>query len=130
MVSSAVQVSAKSGKTKIGDKQLMGKFLNYCPVIAVSGSEMKEYSATKLLQQLKRAYADKVVRNGFDDTNLYNDELFKLTDIDIKRFDDLKGIIGSSKAAPKANDITVNDQGLTNEEYEEKKKKKKRKRKN
>ena len=108
MVSSAVQVSAKSGKTKIGDKQLMGKFLNYCPVIAVSGSEMKEYSATKLLQQLKRAYADKVVRNGFDD---------------------LKGIIGSSKAAPKANDITVNDQGLTNEEYEEKEKLEKKKKK-
>lgn len=129
MVSSAVQVSAKSGKTKIGDKQLMGKFLNYCPVIAVSGSEMKEYSATKLLQQLKRAYADKVVRNGFDDTNLYNDELFKLTDIDIKRFDDLKGIIGSSKAAPKANDITVNNQGLTNEEYEEKEKLEKKKKK-
>lgn len=129
MVSSAVQVSSKAGKTKIGDKQLMGKFLNYCPVIAVSGSEMQEYSATKLLQQLKRAYADKVVRNGFDDTNLYNDELFRLDQVDIKRFDDLKGIIGTSKAAPKANDITVNDQGLTNEEYEEKKKLDKKKKK-
>lgn len=127
MVSSAVQVSAKAGKTKIGDKQLMGKFLNYCPVIAVSGSEMKEYSATKLLQQLKRAYADKVVRNGFDDTNLYNDELFKLDALDIKRFDELKGIIGTSKASPKANDITVNDQGLTNEEYEEQEKLSKKK---
>ena len=124
---SAVQVSAKAGKTKIGDKQLMGKFLNYCPVIAVSGSEMKEYSANKLLQQLKRAYADKVVRNGFDDTNLYNDELFKLDALDIKRFDELKGIIGTSKASPKANDITVNDQGLTNEEYEEQEKLSKKK---
>lgn len=122
MVSSAVQVSSKAGKTKIGDKQLMGKFLNYCPVIAVSGSEMQEYSATKLLQQLKRAYADKVVRNGFDDTNLYNDELFRLDQVDIKRFDELKGIIGTHRAAPKANDITVNNQGLTNEEYEEKEK--------
>lgn len=127
MVSSAVQVSAKAGKTKIGDKQLMGKFLNYCPVIAVSGSEMKEYSATKLLQQLKRAYADKVVRNGFDDTNLYNDELFKLDALDIKKFDELKGIIGTSKASPKSNDITVNDQGLTNEEYEEQEKLSKKK---
>lgn len=127
MVSSAVQVSAKAGKTKIGDKQLMGKFLNYCPVIAVSGSEMKEYSANKLLQQLKRAYADKVVRNGFDDTNLYNDELFKLDALDIKRFDELKGIIRTSKASPKANDITVNDQGLTNEEYEEQEKLSKKK---
>ena len=48
MVSSAVQISSRAGKTKIGDKQIMGKFLNYCPVIAVLGSEMQEYSATKL----------------------------------------------------------------------------------
>lgn len=127
MVSQAVSVSSKAGKTKIGDKQIMGKFLNYCPVIAVSGSQMQEYSATKLLQQLKKAYAEKVVRNGFDDTNLYNDELFKLQDVDIKKFDDLKGIIGASKAAPKAKDITVNNQGLTNEEYEETERLKKKK---
>lgn len=126
MVSGAVSVSSKAGKTKISDKQIMGKFLNYCPVISVSGSQMQEYSATKLLQQLKKAYAEKVVRNGFDDTSLYNDELFKLQDVDIKKFDELKGIIGNSKAAPKAKDITVNDQGLTNEEYEEAEKLKKK----
>lgn len=126
MVSSAVSVSSKAGKTKVGDAATMGKFLNYCPVIAVSGSEMKEYSATRLLQQLKKAYADKVVRNGFDDSNLYNDELFKLQAVDIQKFDELKGIIGTSKAAPKQNDITVNDQGLTNEEYEEVEKLKKK----
>lgn len=126
MVASAVSVSAKAGKTTLDDKQLMGKMLNYCPVIAVSGSKMEEYSANKLLQQLKRAYADKVVRNGFDDSNLYNDELFKLDDVDIQKFDELKGIIGSSKASPKANDITVNNQGLTKEEYEETEKLKKK----
>lgn len=126
MVSSAVQISSRAGKTKIGDKKIMGKFLNFCPVIAVSGSEMQEYSAAKLLQQLKRAYADKVVRNGFDDANLYNDELLKLDQVDIKRFDDLKAIIGIAKAAPKANDITVNEQGLTNEEYDEQEKLKKK----
>lgn len=119
MVSSAVSISNKAGKTKVGDAATMGKFLNYCPVISVSGSEMKEYSATRLLQQLKKSYADKVVRNGFDDNNLYNDELFKLQDVDIKKFNELKGIIGSSKAQEKQNDIPVNNQGLTNEEYEE-----------
>lgn len=129
MISSAVQVSSRAGKTTDSDKQIMGKFLNYCPVISVSGSEMKEYSANRLLQQLKRAYADRVVRNGFDDTNLYNDNLFKLDQVDIKKFDELKGIIGTSKAAPKANDITVNDQGLTNEEYEEQEKLNKKKKK-
>lgn len=119
MVSSAVSISTKAGKTKIGDQKVLGKFLNYCPVISVSGSEMRAYSAVKLLQQLKRAYADKVVRNGFDDTNLYNDELLKLQDVDIQKFDHLKGIIGTTQANQQGKDITVNDQGLTNEEYEE-----------
>lgn len=126
MVSEAVSVSSKAGKTTDGDKVILGKFLNYCPVISISGSQMKEYKADRLLQQLKRAYADKVVRNGFDDSNLYNDELFKLNDLDIKKFDDLRGIIGKSKAVPKQNDITVNDQGLTNEEYEEQERLKKK----
>ncbi|WP_205618749.1 Eco57I restriction-modification methylase domain-containing protein [Thomasclavelia saccharogumia] len=126
MISQAVSVSSKAGKTTDGDKQILGKFLNYCPVISISGSQMKEYQADRLLQQLKKAYADKVVRNGFDDSNLYNDELLKLDELDIKKFDELKGIIGKSKAANKQNDITVNDQGLTNKEYEEQERLKKK----
>ena len=126
MVSEAVSISSKAGKHNSDDKKVLGKFLNYCPVIAISGSEMKEYSANKLLQQLKRAYADKVVRNGFDDSNLYSDDLFMLDEVDIKKFDELKGIIGTSKAAPKSNDITLNEQGLTKEEYEELEKSKKK----
>lgn len=129
MVSEAVSVSSKAGKTGSDDKVILGKFLNFCPVISVSGSQMKEYKADRLLQQLKKAYADKVVRNGFDDNNLYNDELLKLNDMDIEEFNKLKGIIGKSKAAPKQNDITVNNQGLTNEEYEELEKIEKKKKK-
>lgn len=74
---------------------------------------MEEYQHEKIVCP----DADRVVRSGFDDTNLYNDELLKLTDVEIKKFDELKGIIGKTKASPKANDITVNDQGLTQEEY-------------
>ncbi len=129
MVSAAVSVSGKAGKTSGGDKIILGKFLNFCPVIGISGSEMKEYNTNALLQQLKKAYADKVVRNGFDDSNLYNDALFSLSSVDIKKFDELKGIIGSSKAQAKQQDITVNDQGLTKEEYEEKEKLEKKKKK-
>ncbi|MDY0236917.1 MAG: Eco57I restriction-modification methylase domain-containing protein [Gudongella sp.] len=128
MVSSAVSISTKTGKTKLEDKQIMGKFLNYCPVIGISGSDMQEFSATRLLQQLKKAYADRVVRNGFDDSSLYNDELFKLQAIDIEKFDALKAIIGASKAQPKTNDFPVNAQGLTDEEYEESEKLGKKKR--
>ena len=122
MVSEAVSVSSKAGKIKEDDKVVLGKFLNYCPVISIVGSQMKEYKADRLLQQLKKAYADKIVRNGFDDNNLYNDELLKLNELDIKKFSDLKGIIGKSKAAEKQKEIEVNKQGLTNEEYEEEEK--------
>lgn len=129
MVTSAVQISARAGKTTDSDKQVLGKFLNYCPVISISGSEMKPYSTNKLLQQLKRAYADRAVRHGFDDTCLYNDELLKLDKVDLKKFEDLKEIIGKTQAMPKTDEINVNKQGLTNEEYEEQKKLKKKQKK-
>lgn len=93
--------------------------MNYCPVIAVDGTVMKAYDTNRLLQQLKRAYAERAVQNGFDDTNLYNDELLRLEELDIEKFNNLKKIVGTSKAAPKAKEIDINAQGFTDEEYEE-----------
>lgn len=55
--------------------------MNFCPVISFSGTEMKKYNQDVLLQQLKRAYAERAVENGFDDNNLYNQELLKLVNI-------------------------------------------------
>lgn len=122
MVAESVKISARAGKTQNEDKKILGKFLNYCPVISIDGTEMVEYSSNHLLQQLKKAYAERVVRNGFDDPNIYNDELLKLNDIQLKDFEHLKGIIGTSPASQKMNEIDINKQGFTNEEYEEKKK--------
>lgn len=78
MVAEAGRLSTKTGNTS-NDRKIMGEFLNYCPVIAVDGSNMRQYNVDSMLQQLKRAYTDRVVRNGFDDKNLYNDNLLKLT---------------------------------------------------
>ena len=119
MVAEAVALSTKAGKATDSDKSIMGEFLNYCPVIAVDGTRMKAYDTNRLLQQLKRAYAERAVKNGFDDTNLYNDELLKLDGVALEEFETLKGIVGLSKAAPKANEIDINNQGFTEEEYEE-----------
>lgn len=127
MVAEAVSISSKAGKTSGEDKYVLGKFLNFCPVISISGSEMQEYSTDRLLQQLKKAYADRVVRSGFDDVTLYNDELLQLSEVDIEKFDELKSIIGRTKASAKTNDIKVNEQGLTKEEYEELKNTRKKK---
>lgn len=126
MVAESVAISTKAGKQNESDKRVLGEFLNYCPVISVDGTDMKKYNTNKLLQQLKRAYAERAVRNGFDDTNLYNDELLKLQDVDLDKFKKLQGIVGKSKASPKTNDIDINNQGFTDEEYDEVKKLKKK----
>lgn len=126
MVSRAASISSKAGKTTQSDRQILGKFLNFCPVIAVQGSQMRELNAQKLLQELKRAYAERAARNGFADTSLYNDELLKLDESDIKEFENLKKIIGSNKATHVTEGVTVNDQGLTEEEYEQLEKLKKK----
>ena len=86
---------------------------------------VKKYAAGcsgGMLEQLKKVYVERVVRNGFEDNSLYNDELLKLDDLELQEFDDLKKIIGQTKAMPKTNQVDINNQGLNNEEYEEKEK--------
>lgn len=119
MVAKAVAVSSKAGKTRESDKIILGKFLNFCPVIGISGSRMVEYDAPRLLQQLKRAYAERVADSGFEDPNLYNEELLRLDDVDLEEFEKLKKSVGENNNMKKTKDVTVNDQGLTDEEYEE-----------
>lgn len=121
------RLSTKAGKTTENQKRAMGEFLNFCPVIAIEGSNMETLNVSRMLQQLKRAYVERVVRNGFEDGCLYNDELMKLTDVEIEEFKDLKGIIGQTKAMGNTGQIDVNNQGLTNEEYEEKERLEKKK---
>lgn len=118
MVAEAGKLSTKTGSIS-ADRIVMGEFLNFCPVIAVSGSNMQPYNVDKLLQQLKKAYTDRVVRNGFDDRHIYNDNLLKLNDIELADFESLKKIVGASKQTEKVNAVNINDQGFTNEEYAE-----------
>ena len=80
---------------------------------------MKPYDVIKMMGQLKKAQIEKVVQCGFEDGALYNDELLKLSEVDLKEFKNLKGIIGKTKSMPKVGDIDINKQGFTNEEYEE-----------
>ena len=129
VLAEAAKVSAKAGKQTDEDRRILGDFLNFCPIISIEGSKMNKYDVEKMMGQLKKAQIEKVVQCGFEDGALYNDELLKLTDVDLKDFDNLKGIIGKTKAMGKTGDIDVNKQGFTNEEYEEKEKLEKKKKK-
>ncbi|MBR1840396.1 MAG: Eco57I restriction-modification methylase domain-containing protein [Prevotella sp.] len=120
VLAETAKVSAKAGKQTEEDRRILGDFLNFCPIISVEGSQMKPYDVNKMMKQLKKAQIEKVVQNGFEDGALYNDELLKLTDVELKEFANLKKIIGSTKAMSKTGDIDINNQGFTNEQYEEK----------
>lgn len=120
VIAETAKISAKAGKTTDNDRQTMGEFLNFCPIIAVEGSRMSTYNVDGMLEQLKKVYVERVVRHGFEDGYLYdNDKLMKLDDVELKDFEDLKEIIKSIKAMPKSGDIDLNKQGFTNEEYEQ-----------
>ena len=116
MITDAAAISPKAGKTKDGDREILGELLNFCPVISVTGSQM-HYTADKLLRQLKRAWIDRAVRNGFDDTSLYNDNLLRLNDLDMEKFKALRASI-NSPAAQSKKDIVVNAQGFSDEKRE------------
>ena len=129
VLAKVAKVSAKAGKTNDEDRKILGDFLNFCPIISIEGSQMKPYDVKSMMAQLKRAQIEAVVQNGFEDGALYNDELLKLTEVELQDFKDLKGKIGTTKAMAKTADIDVNNQGFTNEEYEEKERLEKKKKK-
>ena len=122
VLAEAAKVSTKAGKQSEGDRKVLGDFLNFCPIISIDGSQMIPYDVNQMMGQLKKAQIEKVVQCGFEDGALYNDELLKLTAVELKDFADLKGKIGTTKAMAKTGEIDVNKQGFTQEQYEEKEK--------
>ena len=120
VLAEAAKVSVKAGKQTEDDREKLGDFLNFCPIISIEGSQMRKYNVNNMMKQLKKAQIEKVVQCGFEDGALYNDELLKLTEVELKDFDELKKTIGQTKAIGKAGDIDINNQGFTNEQYEEK----------
>lgn len=113
------QMSTGVGKLQTSDQRAkLGELLNFLPIIGEEGQGMQAYQVDTLLTQLKKVYAEKAVQSGFDDDSLYNDELLKLTNSDLEMFNDIKAIVGQTKAEKKPDTIDVNHQGLDDEQYE------------
>lgn len=130
IIAETAKISAKVGKTTGEDRKIMGEFLNFCPIIAFDGSQMRNYDVNGMLEQLKKVYIERVVNNGFEDNHLYNkDLLMQLDNVAIEEFNNLKEVIGSTKAMPKVKEIEINKQGFTNEDYEQIEKAQKKKKK-
>lgn len=120
VIAESVNISTKPGRINSEEKQkILGAFLNYCPVISLEGTKMKKLSTSRLLQRVKRVYAEEAIKNGFDDDSLYSDELLKLQNVDVEKFKGLQKILEQTKSLGKTKQIDINKQGLTDEEYEE-----------
>ncbi|MCR5438129.1 MAG: Eco57I restriction-modification methylase domain-containing protein [Selenomonas sp.] len=132
----ALQIVAKSASINTGAGKLntseqrdrMNKILNFMPVIGMSGNVMKPYEVDTLMKQLKRVYAEKAVRSGFDDDSLYSDKLIELNIEELNQFNKLKAIVGTTKAERKPVTIDINKQGLSDEEQKRANKAKRKKR--
>ncbi len=125
VLAEAANVARKGGtggtKTDDAHRAAMRKFLNFCPVLAISGTSMKPYSVDTMMQQIKRIYAEKAIRSGFDDASIYNDRLFTLDKEAEELLAALKAQIGATKAIDSGNEVKVSHNGLTEEEYEQQK---------
>lgn len=122
VIAATVGLSKRSGATQSEEENAraaLKAFLNFCPVIAIDGSSMQDVDIAQVMEQVKRVYIEQVVANGFDDVHLYNDQLLKLNDLDLTKFQQLQGIIGQTKALGSKGKVTLNQQGLTDEEHEE-----------
>ena len=73
VLTETVHLSRKPGKSQQKRREAMTEFLNYCPVIAISGSKTRTYSVESMMEQIKQIYAERAVNSGFEDESLNND---------------------------------------------------------
>lgn len=106
---------AKNDPKEEKSKQALREFLNYCPVIAIDGTEMRTYDVPKMMSQLKHIFVVKAIRNGFDDAAIYSDRLMRLGNMDAKKFEMLKRIVGISKQSSRMDSVVVDDEGFDEE---------------
>ena len=118
MAESAQINSGVGKKNTLQQKEAMTKLLNFMPILGQTEHGMKSFNVDNMLTQLKKVYAEKAVRSGFEDDSLYNDELLTLDEADLNDFKNLKEIVGKTNLSGLPNKIEVNVNGLTDEEYE------------
>ena len=127
VMAESAQINSGVGKKNTQQqKQAMARLLNFMPILSNSDNGMKTYDVDRMLTQLKKVYAEKAVRSGFEDDSLYNDNLLTLTADDASMFNKLNAIVGKTQSQKTPREVVVNDNGLTDEEYDKAERSKKK----
>ena len=96
----------------------LGEFLNFCPVLAEAETGMEFFDVPKMMKQLKKLTVDAAVKSGFDDDSIYKADAGIVMDRQkLQLFDMLKSRLNPQKKGKKDTTVTVNDTGLTDEQY-------------
>ena len=127
MAESAQINSGVGKKNTLQQKEAMTQLLNFMPILSQTDHGMKVFNVDRMLTQLKKVYAEKAVRSGFEDDSLYNDELLTLDEADLNDFNNLKEIVGKTNLSGLPKKVEINVNGLTDEEYEKGEKAQKKK---
>ena len=96
----------------------LSEFLNFCPVLAEGDTGMEFYDVSKMMRQLKKITVDAAVKSGFDDDSIYKADAGIVMDgKKLLLIEQLKSRLSPKKKEQKQKTVTVNNQGLTDEQY-------------
>lgn len=113
VLAKTAHLSHQAGKVNSPEtKKLMEKLLEFCPVIAINGSQMNAYDVPMMIKQLKSAYIDDIVDSGFENKRIYNLEQLRLENIDLKDFEGCDHILKGASQTKNSKLVKVTENDL------------------
>lgn len=118
VISDAHRLSDKGKSSDKKYKDVLTLFMNYCPVIAISGTKMEPYNANSLMRQVKRISVDATIKSGFEDDSIYKiDAGIVMDESDKQFFEALKARLNAHAKTKRETKVTIADNGLSDEDY-------------
>ena len=118
VISDAHRLSDKGKSSDKKYKDVLTLFMNYCPVIAISGTKMEPYNANSLMRQVKRISVDAAIKSGFEDDSIYKiDAGIVMDESDKQFFEALKARLNAHAKTKRETKVTIADNGLSDEDY-------------
>lgn len=111
------RVTNKRTKDDAAAKMALGEFINFCPIISVDGTVMRNYDVDEMMRQIKRISVDAAINSGFDDDTIYlQDAGMKIDRYDEEILRKLADVVVPQRKKPKGNEIIIADVGMTDEQ--------------
>ena len=90
----------------------------YCPIIAIEGGKMVEYSVEAMFDAITNIRAEKVYEDGFDNNLLYKFSSGKLTASMINKINEIGERIRKAPQGNKSKTVVINNQGFDKKDVE------------